>query len=97
MDPHYQSARDLQLIVDQLFGRKQNWAISFASGHDRGKREQASGLAWLGESLVNIEWLALRHSILEIVAARTPCGEPVKPELLSRAILHSQLPCRAQT
>jgi len=33
-------------------------AISFASGHERGKR-QALGLALLGESLVKIEWLAL--------------------------------------
>src|SRR6185503_4416778 len=44
-----------------------------------GASGQALGLALLGESLFKIKWQWLvSHLISELVAARTPCGEPVK-------------------
>ena len=74
-------------------GRNQSWEqLNFGPAASWDKRASV-GLAVLGESFETMALhLFLSHMICyttrKIYAARTPCGEPVKLVLLSRAFTH---------
>jgi len=78
IDPHSQPPHD-RPVVDQFFGRKQNWGNQLCFRPRAGQASKLLGLpCWVRVLSKSIGW-HFRHSTLEIVAARTPCGEPVKP------------------
>jgi hypothetical protein len=74
-------------------------AVSLAFGGVRGKRRAL--LALLGESLFKRKWQFLATPDLPFhlrkLAARAPCGEPVKPLSFPPPRFLSQLLCRLKS